>query len=92
MAVVLSLPEMKMESQSIRWDRMVCLCWIVGYIFIVALFALTTLFVMLIYNMKDHLSTFWLVVMIICGVLFFFSYLNIGLSVPGFASKAEEPS
>jgi hypothetical protein len=30
--------------------------------------------------------------MIICGVLFFLSYLKIGLSVPGFASKAEEPS
>lgn len=60
-----------------------------GYIFIVALIALTSLFVMLISTMKDHLSVFWYAVMISCGVLFFFSYLYIGLSVPGFASKAE---
>ena len=57
-----------------------------------ALFALSALLIMLIMTMREHLTNVWFIVMIICGVIFFLSYLNIGLSVPGFASRSEEPS
>ena len=53
---------------------------------------MTILFCMLVCSMYARLSAFWLNVMIVCGILFIGSYLNIGLSVPGFASKAEDAS
>ncbi len=95
MDVVLYWLEKRMDSQSIRWDRIVnfqFISYFIDYIFIIAFLALSVLLVLLILSMKDHLSTVWFVILCVSGVVFVFSYLNIGLSVPGFASKAREPS
>lgn len=59
---------------------------ILDYIFIASLLALSSLFVFLIWTMRDHLTIVWFWIVIICAATFAISYINIGLSVPGFAS------
>jgi hypothetical protein len=42
--------------------------------------------------MYKMLTGFWFAMTLLSNVAFLFSYLNVGFSYPGIASKIEEPS